>query len=430
VSKDARKKVVIKAVRGRPGVYRYGPTWDGSKWVGGRFFAAVEFPRTADGARVKRWTEKFGTIAQAEAERDRLRNEIRNGIDVPVEKITAGALLDKFLKSRTAVSPTTAARYSGLVDRVRPYIGGKPAGKMRAADFVGLYSELQTKCRICSNVSPERPARDHKCVKPLSSTSVRHIHNLLHGAFAWAVRMNVLSRSPLDALAQDAPQRRRPQVDAYSDQEVVALLEAARGSRWEASLKFALATGCRRGEVAALRWDDVRLETDAQGNERGAVTICRSFAQVGRVITTKGTKTGATRTIPCNALALEALAISRFQASQDAFRAEDGYEPSGYVFTTVLGHSIAPRDLTLAFEVLRKAAGVKKRLHDARHWAASQMLGAGVDIVTASRLLGHAAPSVTLNVYSHAIEGLAEDAVGRLDVRLRAAIERAKAAEK
>ena len=123
-------------------------------------------------------------------------------------------------------------------------------------------------------------------------------------------------------------------------------------------------------------------------------------------------------------MALEALATARLQQSQDQLRAEDGYEESGYVFTTVLGAPIAPRELTLAFAAIARRAGIRKRLHDARHWTASTLLAAGTDIVTTSRILGHTAPSVTLNVYAHAIAGLAEEAVGRLDARLRAAIER------
>lgn len=75
-------------------------------------------------------------------------------------------------------------------------------------------------------------------------------------------------------------------------------------------------------------------------------------------------------------------------------------------------------------------AGVRKRLHDARHTSASHLLGAGVDIRTAATLLGHSSPQMTLNVYAHQLAGLKEDAVAKLDVSLRAAIQREGEAEK
>lgn len=200
-----------------------------------------------------------------------------------MEKITVDALLDKFLATRTALSPTTAARYRGLAKRIHPHLGSKLVAKVRPTDFAALYTALQTTCRICS-ATTEKP-RTHTCVWPLSSTSVRHVHNLLHAAFAWGTRMNVVSRNPLDTLTHDAPQRRRPQVDAYSDAEVVAILDAARGSRWEAAIKLALATGMRRGELAALRWEDVALD-----GGRGTMTVRRAFVQVGRDVILKDDK--------------------------------------------------------------------------------------------------------------------------------------------
>ena len=40
------------------------------------------------------------------------------------------------------------------------------------------------------------------------------------------------------------------------------------------------------------------------------------------------------------------------------------------------------------------------RLHDLRHFAATQLLAAGVDVRTVAGRLGHANPTVTLNVYA------------------------------
>jgi integrase len=56
-------------------------------------------------------------------------------------------------------------------------------------------------------------------------------------------------------------------------------------------------------------------------------------------------------------------------------------------------------------------------------------LAAGVDLRTVATILGHSSPQTTLTVYAHQLAGLKEDAIARLDVRLRAAIERRREGE-
>src|SRR5205807_9587071 len=77
-----------------------------------------------------------------------------------------------------------------------------------------------------------------------------------------------------------------------------------------------------------------------------------------------------------------------------------------------------PDKATLAFRSLRKKAGLETaRLHDLRHFVATQMIGAGHDIRTVAGRLGHAQPSTTLNIYSAFLKERdreAADDLGRL----------------
>lgn len=237
--------------------------------------------------------------------------------------------------------------------------------------------------------------------------------------------MQILARNPIEAVHDDAPARAVAKVDPFSDTEIGALLEAARGTRWDTAIMLALATGARRGELAALRWDDVRLEK-VDGVERGTATIRASFCESSAGVALKSTKSGKERSVPLSSLAIEALQMQRFRAAEDAFKAEEGYVDRGFVFSDAFGRPCRPFAFTDAFRTIAKKAGVKKRLHDARHWTASHLLGAGVDVRTAATILGHSSPQMTLNVYAHQIAGLKEAAIDRLDERLRAAIERPK----
>jgi integrase len=235
--------------------------------------------------------------------------------------------------------------------------------------------------------------------------------------------MQILPRSPIEAVHGDAPQRAPSKIEALTNAEIIALLEAARGTRWDAAIMLALSTGARRGEIAALRWEDVNLETGSDGIERGAVTIRRAFCETKAGVEVKSTKTERARTVPLSSLAIEALANERFRQAHDAVKAEEGYRAQGFVFADAFGNPYRPYAFTEAFRTIGKKAGVRKRLHDARHTAASHLLAAGVDVRTTATLMGHSSPQTTLNVYAHQLAGLKEDAIAKLDVRLRAAIE-------
>src|ERR1700686_275306 len=279
--KKRHKKVPL---RGKAGVYKRGGVW----------FAIVEYPRDKDGNRVRKRTEGFATRKEAEAERDRLRNEIRSGVDTPPEKLTVTALLDRFLAGKTMLSPTTHERYAGLNARVKPYIGSTFVTKLRPAHVQELYTTLLTRCRLCTLATEGVPLK-HDCIGGLSPTSVRHVTALLKTVFAWAIRMQILARSPIEAVHGDAPQRAPSKIEALTNAEIIALLEAARGTRWDAAIMLALSTGARRGEIAALRWEDVNLETGSDGIERGAVTIRRAFCETKAGVELKCTKTERAR---------------------------------------------------------------------------------------------------------------------------------------
>jgi hypothetical protein len=99
------------------------------------------------------------------------------------------ALLHRFIDGKPGLSPTTVERYGDYVARIKPHLGSMLVSRVRPAHVQALYADLLTRCRICSRSAADQPARAHKCVPGLSSTSVRHLHAFLRSAFAWAVRM-------------------------------------------------------------------------------------------------------------------------------------------------------------------------------------------------------------------------------------------------
>ena len=66
-------------------------------------------------------------------------------------------------------------------------------------------------------------------------------------------------------------------------------------------------------------------------------------------------------------------------------------------------------------DLLRNAGLPEIWFHDLRHTAGSLMLNNSVDVIIVSRRLGHAKPSITLDVYGHLIPSIQIEAVQKID---------------
>jgi integrase len=86
-----------------------------------------------------------------------------------------------------------------------------------------------------------------------------------------------------------------------------------------------------------------------------------------------------------------------------------------------------PRGLTQAFQrLLGKHKLQRVRLHDLRHTHATEMLKSGVHPKIAQERLGHSSIAITLDLYSHVMPGMQDEAAQKVDQALRAALERAE----
>jgi len=104
--------------------------------------------------------------------------------------------------------------------------------------------------------------------------------------------------------------------------------------------------------------------------------------------------------------------------NQNTERTAAGVEwcENGLIFTTSLGSPIHPRNLLRDYKKFLLEAGLPEiRFHDLRHTAASLMLNHGIPVIVVSRRLGHAKPSITLDVYGHLIPSMQIEAAMKMD---------------
>jgi integrase len=252
----------------------------------------------------------------------------------------------------------------------------------------------------------------------LSPRTVLHIHRALHRALALGVRWGVVTRNV--AAAVDPPQVRKKELVLPTIQEMNHLLDVAweHGDRLAPLWTVAVYTGCREGELLALQWSDIDLDS-------GELSVRRTLARVKAGVPQFGEpKTNLSRrNIALPPEAVDALRKWRVQQNEERLVLGPDYADYGLVFSTQIGTALMPRNVIRSFKAALARAGLPRqiRIHDLRHFAATLMLAAGVHPKVASERLGHSQIGITLDLYSHAVKGLDVDAAERMQRALRGA---------
>lgn len=292
-------------------------------------------------------------------------------------------LSDRWLaQSGPDLSPTTLRRYEDLLRlHILPGLGSVKISRVRTADLDRLYVGLVKE-------------------RGLSPASVRQIHAIIRRALRQAVRWGWIATNP--AAEASPPRVRRPELSPPDVEQVGQLLDHAKEHRPEFGryLHLAATTGARRGELCALRWQNIDVNAST-------LTIGRAIVAVRGGLVEKDTKNHAARRIALDAGTLSVLADQRRAAEERADAAEVVLPEAGYVFSAEPDCSIpwTPTTTTKWFQSARDALGFENvRLHDLRHFAATRLLGAGVPVRTVSGRLGHANAATTLTVYAHFLE--------------------------
>lgn len=213
----------------------------------------------------------------------------------------------------------------------------------------------------------------------------------------------------------EPPSFERPEPDPPSAEEVAAVLNAAwSDTRWGLFLWLTVVSGCRRGEMCALRWTDLDLV-------RGVMTVERSYSETAQRRREKSTKSGQKRRIALDPYTVELFAAYRTQCEADCAALGETLSRTAFVFSAAPDGSTAPLPSTATqrYGRLAKRAALRgTRLHALRHYSATELLTAGVDLRTVAGRLGHGSGgATTLRFYAAWVseaDHRAADAMGQL----------------
>jgi integrase len=242
------------------------------------------------------------------------------------------------------------------------------------------------------------------------------MHRILKQALTAAVRWRILNYNPLDAV--DPPKVERGKMKALDPAETAQLLAHFRETRMFVPVLLAALCGLRRGEIAALRWASADLS-------RWQLSVVESAEQTTKGVRFKETKSGRARTVALPALVVDELRKARLGQAEELLRVGVRLTDQTHVVAQPDGQPLQPNSLTHEFvRLLAKASGLPDiRFHDLRHTHATHLLASGVHPKVAQERLGHSSVGITLDLYSHVLRGMQEDAAAKVDAAIRAAIE-------
>ncbi|MEE8429111.1 MAG: tyrosine-type recombinase/integrase [Gammaproteobacteria bacterium] len=342
----------------------------------------------------------------------RLDEVDRGSFGPGTQRLTFAKVADKYLASKVNIRPSTRRSYSGLIELyLKPYFGAWKIHQISATDIERYRSSLKAglpapiEDAFVRRALEARPAlskaraRQRVIRKKPGVRTINKTLTLLVMVFNYATRHRWVDYNPaehVEKLKVPVSLDANP-IDSniLTPKEIQRLIEAAviltrnrdgtsRTNNYRLLIKTAIFTGMRSGEIRGLQWGDIDWNS-------GQIHVRRSWKE-GQYHEPK-TKASIRR-----------IEIPEFLISE--LREWHLACPTGrddLVFPNLAGRPMSNTNLLQRgfYPALRRAGLRKIRFHDLRHTFASLLIANGEDIVRVSRLLGHASPTITLNVYSH-----------------------------
>ncbi len=342
------------------------------RWTG----AAYVFNR--DGGRQRR--QVYGrTRAEAAGKVTDLLKSNREHRPAAVIRVT----VEQFGKdwvSRLAMSglkPATVSNYGWILQRY-------------------VYAEIGSVRVVSLTPQHVRDLLAATAAKGVSPRTVQLTRAVLRSMLADAEREEVVHRN-VAALVK-GPRVERQEVVPWNVDQAMRFLASVRDHRLGPLFSVGVALGLRKGELLALRWDDVDL---IGGTLRVQRTVQRLGSGVGLVIGSPKTARSR-RTIPLPEMCVGALMEHCERQEVERADAGDAWQDHGLVFASTVGTVIEPRNLNRLLDQLSAQAGVPRiRFHDLRHTCASLLLAQGVSPRVVMEMLGHSQMSMTTDLYGH-----------------------------
>ncbi len=331
-----------------------------------------------------------GNKKEAQAYLNKLLLQKDTGTFIQPTKLFVKDLLNQWLNTavKQRVRDNTFHSYNYMVKKyMEPYLGKYKLSQLTPANIQEFYAKLQE-----TGISPR---------------TIRYAHTLLKNALEQAIEWDMLHKNPANKVT--LPRHQKQEMKVLSPKETEIFINALSYSKWKALFSLLLASGMRPGEALGLKWEDINFD-----NNRA--TIRRTLVRVGKGWMLEEPKTRQSRrTIPIPAGTMQD--IKEHQENQaEHIKQANTYNDQSFVFANSNGDPLMERNIVRRHfkPILEKEGLPNIRLYDLRHTCATLLLSQGVNPKIVSERLGHASTTLTMDVYSHVLPDMQQEASDKL----------------
>ena len=329
-----------------------------------------------------------GSLRQAQKFLGKKINQLGADRERDGAKIRLDQFLDQWLKTiKTRVCSKTHESYESLLAKyIRPSLGKKRLVAIRPFDVQTVYQQMTD--------------------RGLSPRTVQGAHWVLNAA------LEVPSKG------LKLPRIRRREMQVFSVEQTKTFLKFALPTMYGTVLAVAVTTGMRPSEYVALKWQDIDWE-------RGTISVKRTLRKepTGQWEYGETKRAGSRRIVRLQNWVLAKLKdLKQCQTENPVVDPEEWPEAVDLIFVTEFGRPVNVNSLVYKhFKPILKRAGLPNiRLYDLRHTAATLVLTVGVSPKVVSEQLGHTSAAFTLDVYSHVLPHMQDDAAAKVEAPLLA----------
>jgi len=313
------------------------------------------------------------------------RSGVRHGYYKAICTVDLPAMLKKQHISKDALSVAAHISHTTVATACK-------GEKISAANAEKISTALNRRCTDLFQI--ERDTR------PLSPKTVLEYHRFISSVLEQAekeglVLYNVAGRA-------EPPHVERKDVNFFQPETVVAIRDALNTEpiKWRTLTHLLLITGCRRGEILGLKWNEVNMEANKIRISNNVLYA----PDIGVYEDTPKTKKSI-RYISIPAETMQLLKQYRAWQTKERLRMGEYFTNRDFVFSQENGQPMHPDTVNDWLNKFSQRHGLPHiNPHAFRHSMASILIYNGVDPVTISHRLGHAQVSTTENIYAHMIE--------------------------
>ena len=242
----------------------------------------------------------------------------------------------------------------------------------------------------------------------LSPKNIRDTYNNINAAMKKALVLRMIPYNPCEGVV--LPKLKKYKADVYDVNMIHHLLEVAKDTDMYLPILLCTTAGLRRGELLALRWEDIDFHNKLLKIRRNMVRGEEDF-----IIKAPKSEAGI-RDIRVGDEVITYLNKERIKYMTDMMAYGAGFQNLGFVIRQEDGAPIRPDSMSQKWRRFLEANSLPSiRFHDLRHSNATALIQAGVNPRVVQQRLGHSDVQITLNTYTHVLPEMDMEAAEKLD---------------